>query len=97
MRRLVCKSSANHRQDAHLGGLSGPRICFLIGFFLVLGFRSPCKNLKSYDTPFYGFEQTAGEKEREKEREREREREKKIMPSLMATSLRWRTHSARTN
>ena len=26
----------------------------------------------------------------------EREREEKIMPSLMATSLRWRTHSART-
>jgi hypothetical protein len=24
-------------------------------------------------------------------------REEKIMPSLMATSLRWRTHSARTN
>ena len=24
------------------------------------------------------------------------EREEKIMPSLMATSLRWRTHSART-
>jgi hypothetical protein len=31
-------------------------------------------------------------------RRRERgEREKKIMPSLMATLLRWRTHSARTN
>jgi hypothetical protein len=30
------------------------------------------------------------------ERER-REEEEKIMPSLMATSLRWRTHSARTN
>jgi hypothetical protein len=30
------------------------------------------------------------------ERREEREREK-IMPSLMATSLRWRTHSARTN
>jgi hypothetical protein len=27
----------------------------------------------------------------------ERESEEKIMPSLMATSLRWRTHSARTN
>ena len=26
-----------------------------------------------------------------------RERGGKIMPSLMATSLRWRTHSARTN
>jgi hypothetical protein len=32
-----------------------------------------------------------------KRRRREREREEKIMPSLMATSLRWRTHSARTN
>ena len=30
------------------------------------------------------------------EEERGGEREK-IMPSLMATSLRWRTHSARTN
>jgi hypothetical protein len=27
---------------------------------------------------------------------RRREEEEKIMPSLMATSLRWRTHSART-
>ena len=27
----------------------------------------------------------------------EREEEEKIMPSLMATSLRWRTHSAWTN
>jgi hypothetical protein len=26
-----------------------------------------------------------------------RRREEKIMPNLMATSLRWRTHSARTN
>ena len=26
-----------------------------------------------------------------------RRREREIMPSLMATSLRWRTHSARTN
>ena len=32
-----------------------------------------------------------------REEEREREEEEKIMPSLMATSLRWRTHSARTN
>jgi hypothetical protein len=28
---------------------------------------------------------------------RRREREREIMPSLKATSLRWRTHSARTN
>jgi hypothetical protein len=27
---------------------------------------------------------------------REREKEEKIMPSLMANSLRWRTHSAQT-
>ena len=53
MRRLVYKSSANQRQDAHLGGRGGPRISFLIGFLLVLGFRSPCKNLKSYDNPFW--------------------------------------------
>ena len=25
----------------------------MIGFLLVLGFRSPCKNLKSYDNPFW--------------------------------------------
>jgi hypothetical protein len=29
-------------------------------------------------------------------RERGEREEEKIMPSLMATSLRWRTHSART-
>ena len=34
--------------------------------------------------------------ERRERGERERE-EEKIMPSLMATSLRWRTHSAWTN
>jgi hypothetical protein len=28
---------------------------------------------------------------------RREEEEREIMPSLMATSLRWRTHSARTN
>jgi hypothetical protein len=28
---------------------------------------------------------------------RERREERKIIPSLMATSLRWRMHSARTN
>jgi hypothetical protein len=28
---------------------------------------------------------------------RKEEEEEKIMPSLMATLLRWRTHSARTN
>ena len=31
-----------------------------------------------------------------RERERGERREEKIMPSLMATSLRWPTHSART-
>jgi hypothetical protein len=31
-----------------------------------------------------------------RERGERRERVEKIMPSLMATSLRWRTHSART-
>jgi hypothetical protein len=30
-------------------------------------------------------------------RERGEGEEKEIIPSLMATSLRWRTHSARTN
>ena len=33
---------------------------------------------------------------RRREREREEE-EREIMPSIMATLLRWRTHSARTN
>ena len=35
--------------------------------------------------------------QRRKPREKERKREEKIMHSLMATSLRWRTNSARTN
>ena len=57
-----------------LGGV--PKIFFFIGIFLIVLLGSPCKNLKSYDTPFYGFEQSAGGERRERE----------IMPSLMATS-----------
>ena len=36
------------------------------------------------------------EKERKKKRKRERKKEREIMPSLMATSLSWHTHSAQT-
>ena len=42
-----------------------------------------------------GIKPKSSEREREREREIEREKEK-IMPSIMATSLRLRTHSART-
>ena len=39
------------------GGRWSPRNYFFIGIFILLWLRSPCKNLKSYDTPFLGFEQ----------------------------------------
>ena len=47
-----------------VGGV--PKICFSLesSYFCELGALAK----KSYDTPFYGFEQTAGEKEREKEK-----------------------------
>ena len=61
------------------------KIGLINGIFLFVLLGSPCKNLKSYDNSFLEIEQMAGERERE------------IMPSLIATSLRWRTHSARTN
>ncbi len=38
------------------GGWEGPRNLIFIGILLTLLLRSPCKNLKSYDNPFYGFE-----------------------------------------
>ena len=37
------------------GGRGGPRNLIFIGILLFLLLRSPCKNLKSYDTPFRGF------------------------------------------
>ena len=66
------------------GGRRGPRNLFSIGILIFLLLRSPCKFWKSCDNSFLEIEQTARREERE------------IMPSLMATSLRWRTHSART-
>ena len=40
-----------------LGGMGGgsPFFSSLIGIFIFLWLRSQCKNLKSYDTPFWGF------------------------------------------
>merc|ERR1711940_420870 len=66
-------------------GRGGPRNLFSIGILIFLLLRSPCKIWKSYDNSFLEIEQTARRREK-----------RKIMPSLMATSLRWRTHSART-
>ena len=72
MRRLVNKSLANQRQDAHLGGLGGsPDFLLLMEILLFLAIRSPCKNLKSYSNPFWYFEQVVW-REREKEREKEK-------------------------
>ena len=39
------------------GARGGPRNFFFIGIFIFLLLRSPCKKLKSYDKPLYGFEQ----------------------------------------
>ena len=54
------------------------------------------QNLGTLRQLFLGDLADDGREERERERERG-ERKEKIMPSLMATSLRWRTHSAWTN
>ena len=37
------------------GGRGGPRIFFSIGMFIFLWVRTPCKKLKSYDTPLCHF------------------------------------------
>ena len=50
--------------------------------------ESPYKILKPYDNSFLEIEQTTGEMTEE---------EREIMPSLMATLLHWRTHSARAD
>ena len=68
------------------GGRGGPRLFLLIGIIIFLLLRSPCKILEPY-----------GDLADDGRRRRRRRREREIMPSLMATLLRWRTHSARTN
>ncbi len=45
------------------GGRGGTRIFFLIAMLFYWLVRSPCKNLKSYDTPFMGFEQRGQEED----------------------------------
>ena len=55
----------------------------------VLLIRSPCKNLKPYDNPFWGFEQ----------RYQEEEKKRKGLITLnsgLPKLLRWRTYFART-
>ena len=37
------------------GGRGGPRLFFLIGILIFILLRSPCKNLKPYDKPFWDF------------------------------------------
>ena len=49
-----------------LGGV--PEIFFLIGIFIFLWLRSPCKKLKSYDKPLYGFEQRHQDKKKKKKK-----------------------------
>ena len=68
------------------GGRGGPQLFYLIGILIFLLVRSPCKIWEL----FLGDLADDGRRERGERRE-------KIMPSLMATSLHWRTHSARTN
>ena len=38
------------------GGRGVPRLFFLIGILIFLLLRTPCKNLKPYDNPSWGFE-----------------------------------------
>jgi hypothetical protein len=59
------------------GGRGGPRLFFLIGILIFLLLRSPCKIWEPYDNSLSEIYQMTGER-----------REEKIMPSLMATSLR---------
>ena len=47
----------------HFGGGGGPWTFLLIALLFYWLVRSPCKNLKSYDNPFGGFEQTTGRRE----------------------------------
>jgi hypothetical protein len=54
------------------------------------------QNLGTLRQLFLGDLADDGRRE-ERERRERGEREREIMPSLMATLLRWHTHSARTN
>jgi hypothetical protein len=49
------------------GGEEGvPEIVCLIGILIFFLLRSPCKKLKPYDNPFWGFEQRYEEKRRKR-------------------------------
>ena len=60
--------------------------------FLFILLRSPCKNLKPYDNPFWGLEQ------RYQEQENKRKQEKEKLPKIVAylSCSAGRTHFART-
>jgi hypothetical protein len=46
------------------GGRGCPQNLFLIGILIFMSLRSPCKKLKPYDNPFWGFEQRYEEKKK---------------------------------
>jgi hypothetical protein len=56
-----------------LGGRGGPQNIFFIGNLLFLLLRSPCKNLKPYDMPLWGFS-NGGKKTRRKEKKKKKKK-----------------------
>ena len=52
------------------GGRGGPQKFFLIGIPIFMLLRSPGKNLKPYDKPFWGFEQRYQEINNNKKRQK---------------------------
>jgi hypothetical protein len=51
------------------GGEGGvPKFFFLIGILIFMLLRSPCKELKTYDNPFWGFEQRYQEQQQQEKK-----------------------------
>merc|ERR1711940_440403 len=62
------------------GCRGGPPNIFFIGFLIFLLVRSPCKNLKSYDTPLCHFSNGGNKKIR---RRKEEEEKRKTLPKIV--------------
>jgi hypothetical protein len=70
------------------GARGGPPNLILIGILLFLLLRNPCKNLKSYDNPFWGKSNGTKKKKKKKKREKKRRKIPKIVVTTFAAANR---------
>ena len=71
------------------GGQGGGGVKFFFTQIFIIFFRSPCKNLKPYDNPFWDFNNGGRKKEkRRREKKKRKEEEKKSMIIVVPSSDR---------